>query len=110
MQRPAASLGAPAIQPGTPSSSLRSRRHTVSCDAPSCGKRREYWGTGCCPRPSDPELHTTQTTVTWVLTAYLLSASIMTPLLGCVGDMTGKKRRGRRRRLPPRLDEICAAS
>jgi EmrB/QacA subfamily drug resistance transporter len=30
--------------------------------------------------------------VTWVLTAYLLSASIMTPILGRVGDMTGKKR------------------
>ncbi|HEV2933459.1 MAG TPA: MFS transporter [Streptosporangiaceae bacterium] len=38
------------------------------------------------------ELHTTQSTVTWVLTAYLLSASIMTPILGRVGDMTGKKR------------------
>jgi EmrB/QacA subfamily drug resistance transporter len=38
------------------------------------------------------ELHTTQSTVTWVLTAYLLSASVMTPILGRVGDMTGKKR------------------
>jgi EmrB/QacA subfamily drug resistance transporter len=38
------------------------------------------------------ELHTTQSAVTWVLTAYLLSASIMTPILGRVGDMTGKKR------------------
>ena len=38
------------------------------------------------------ELHTTQSTVTWVLTAYLLSASIMTPVLGRVGDMIGKKR------------------
>src|ERR1700685_2471004 len=38
------------------------------------------------------ELHTTQGTVTWVLTAYLLSASIMTPILGRVGDMYGKKR------------------
>ena len=38
------------------------------------------------------ELHTTQDTVTWVLTAYLLSASIMTPILGRVGDMKGKKR------------------
>ena len=38
------------------------------------------------------ELHTTQSTVTWVLTAYLLSASIMTPILGRVGDMMGKKR------------------
>ncbi|HUD76889.1 MAG TPA: MFS transporter [Streptosporangiaceae bacterium] len=38
------------------------------------------------------ELHTTQSAATWVLTAYLLSASIMTPILGRVGDMTGKKR------------------
>jgi EmrB/QacA subfamily drug resistance transporter len=38
------------------------------------------------------DLHTTQSAVTWVLTAYLLSASIMTPILGRVGDMTGKKR------------------
>jgi EmrB/QacA subfamily drug resistance transporter len=38
------------------------------------------------------QLHTTQAAVTWVLTAYLLSASIMTPILGRIGDMTGKKR------------------
>ena len=38
------------------------------------------------------QLHTTQDAVTWVLTAYLLSASIMTPILGRLGDMTGKKR------------------
>jgi EmrB/QacA subfamily drug resistance transporter len=37
-------------------------------------------------------LHTTQTNVTWVLTAYLLSASIFTPILGRLGDMSGKKR------------------
>jgi EmrB/QacA subfamily drug resistance transporter len=38
------------------------------------------------------ELHTTQSAATWVLTAYLLSASIMTPILGRVGDMMGKER------------------
>src|ERR1700685_4708266 len=37
------------------------------------------------------ELHTSQSAVTWVLTAYLLSASIMTPILGRVGDIYGKK-------------------
>src|ERR1700748_606673 len=37
------------------------------------------------------ELHTSQSAVTWVLTAYLLSASVMTPILGRVGDMIGKK-------------------
>jgi len=38
------------------------------------------------------ELDTSQTTVTWVLTAYLLSASVCTPLLGRLGDVAGKKR------------------
>src|SRR3954452_1409145 len=38
------------------------------------------------------EFDTSQTTVTWVLTAYLLSASICTPLLGRVGDVVGKTR------------------
>ena len=38
------------------------------------------------------ELHTDQATITWVLTAYLLSASICTPLLGRLGDVVGKKR------------------
>ena len=38
------------------------------------------------------ELHTTQAAATWVLTAYLLSASIMTPILGRIGDMKGKER------------------
>ncbi|MGS2615219.1 MFS transporter [Micromonospora sp. LZ34] len=38
------------------------------------------------------DLHTSQNTVTWVLTAYLLSAAIFTPILGRVGDMVGKGR------------------
>src|SRR5881227_3941120 len=37
-------------------------------------------------------LGTNQTDVTWVLTAYLLSASIFTPILGRLGDMFGKER------------------
>src|ERR1700726_4905171 len=37
-------------------------------------------------------LHTSQSTVTWVLTAYLLSASIFTPIMGRLGDMWGKER------------------
>jgi EmrB/QacA subfamily drug resistance transporter len=37
-------------------------------------------------------LGTDQSDVTWVLTAYLLSASVSTPILGRLGDMTGKKR------------------
>lgn len=38
------------------------------------------------------QFDTDQQTVTWVLTAYLLSASILTPLLGRIGDMVGKRR------------------
>ena len=38
------------------------------------------------------DLHTSQTTVTWVLTAYLLSASVCTPIVGRVGDKVGKER------------------
>jgi EmrB/QacA subfamily drug resistance transporter len=38
------------------------------------------------------ELHTSQDTVTWVLTAYLLSAAVTTPILGRVGDIYGKER------------------
>src|SRR5580704_3606640 len=37
-------------------------------------------------------LHTSQNTVTWVLTAYLLSASVATPILGRLGDMVGRKK------------------
>jgi MFS family permease len=38
------------------------------------------------------ELHTSVSGVSWVLTAYLLSASIATPLIGRLGDMYGKTR------------------
>jgi EmrB/QacA subfamily drug resistance transporter len=37
------------------------------------------------------DLHTTTTGVTWVLTVYLLTASIATPVLGRLGDMFGKE-------------------
>ncbi|MEU5463851.1 MFS transporter [Streptomyces althioticus] len=37
-------------------------------------------------------LHTSQSTTTWVMTAYLLSASVFTPILGRVGDLLGKTR------------------
>ncbi len=37
-------------------------------------------------------LDTDQATVTWVLTAYLLSASVFTPIIGRVGDKVGKER------------------
>jgi EmrB/QacA subfamily drug resistance transporter len=37
-------------------------------------------------------LNTSVSSVSWVLTAYLLSASIATPLIGRMGDMYGKER------------------
>jgi EmrB/QacA subfamily drug resistance transporter len=37
-------------------------------------------------------LHTSESGVTWVLTSYLLSASVATPLLGRLGDIHGKER------------------
>jgi len=37
-------------------------------------------------------LHATQTSVTWVMTAYLLSAAVATPILGRIGDVVGKER------------------
>jgi MFS family permease len=46
--------------------------------------------------PALPELqgalHTSVNSVSWVLTAYLLSASIATPVIGRLGDMYGKER------------------
>lgn len=38
------------------------------------------------------DLHTTQSLVTWVVTAFLLSASVFTPILGRLGDRYGKDR------------------
>jgi EmrB/QacA subfamily drug resistance transporter len=46
--------------------------------------------------PALPEiqdsLHTSESAIGWVLTAYLLSASVATPILGRLGDMYGKGR------------------
>ena len=38
------------------------------------------------------DLHTTTAGAAWILTAYLLSASVITPIAGRLGDMYGKKR------------------
>jgi EmrB/QacA subfamily drug resistance transporter len=38
------------------------------------------------------DLHTSTTAGAWIITAYLLSASVATPIAGRVGDMFGKKR------------------
>jgi EmrB/QacA subfamily drug resistance transporter len=38
------------------------------------------------------ELHTTPTWATWILTGFLLSSCVLTPLLGKLGDQHGKQR------------------
>ncbi|MFA4929568.1 MAG: MFS transporter, partial [Patulibacter sp.] len=38
------------------------------------------------------ELGTTETAVAWLLTGYLLSAAVCTPIVGRLGDMFGKAR------------------
>jgi EmrB/QacA subfamily drug resistance transporter len=38
------------------------------------------------------DLHASTTTVTWVLTVYLLTASVATPIVGRLGDIYGKER------------------
>src|SRR5882762_10494553 len=38
------------------------------------------------------QLHTSESAVGWVLTAYLMSASVATPIIGRLGDMYGKER------------------
>lgn len=38
------------------------------------------------------DLHASTSSVSWILTAYLLSASVLTPILGRLGDMVGKRR------------------
>ena len=38
------------------------------------------------------DLNASTSSVSWILTAYLLSASVLTPILGRLGDMVGKRR------------------
>jgi len=38
------------------------------------------------------DLHATTGSVSWILTAYLLSASVFTPIFGRLADMIGKRR------------------
>ncbi|MDI1462611.1 MFS transporter [Catellatospora sp. KI3] len=38
------------------------------------------------------DLHSSTGDISWVLTAYLLSASVLTPILGRLGDMVGKRK------------------
>jgi MFS family permease len=38
------------------------------------------------------DLHSSTGDISWILTAYLLAASVLTPVLGRLGDMVGKRR------------------
>jgi EmrB/QacA subfamily drug resistance transporter len=38
------------------------------------------------------DVHASSSSISWVITAYLLSASVLTPILGRLGDMIGKRR------------------
>lgn len=38
------------------------------------------------------DLHATTSDVSWILTAYLLAASVLTPIFGRLGDMVGKRK------------------
>src|SRR3954465_1211885 len=42
--------------------------------------------------PSEAARNAGKATVTWVVTAYLLSASVFTPIIGRIGDKVGKER------------------
>ncbi len=50
----------------------------------------------CLVIPAIPQLehtlHTSESAASWLLTAYLLSAAVCTPVLGRIGDMVGKER------------------
>ena len=43
-------------------------------------------------RDAAQSLHTSTETVTWVLTGYLVAAAVLTPVMGRLGDMFGKRR------------------
>lgn len=58
------------------------------------------------------DLNVSTADASWILTAYLLSASVLTPVLGRLGDMIGKRRLGMREspvRKPGRLDVLGTA-
>jgi EmrB/QacA subfamily drug resistance transporter len=90
---------------------MASPQHRPARASPAAGNPRQHYGVTLAVlalagvafallqslvAPALPEiqhdLHTSESAVTWVLTAYLLSASVATPLLGRLGDIHGKER------------------
>src|SRR5436190_3156976 len=80
----------------TPVDEVRHRQHYNVTFALLAGAAISYALLQSLVAPALPDLqhalHTSVNSVTWVLTAYLLSASITTPLIGRLGDMYGKER------------------
>src|SRR5690349_14040111 len=80
----------------TPVDELRHRRHYNVTFGLLAGAAISYALLQSLVAPALPDLqhalHTSINSVSWVLTAYLLSASIATPLIGRLGDMHGKER------------------
>jgi MFS family permease len=80
----------------TPGEDVRDRPHHNVTFALLAGAAISYALLQSLVAPALPDiqhaLHTSVNSVSWVLTAYLLSASIATPLIGRLGDMYGKER------------------
>jgi MFS family permease len=80
----------------TPREEVRERQHYQVTFALLAGAAVTYALLQSLVAPALPDLqhalHTSVNSVSWVLTAYLLSASIATPLIGRLGDMYGKER------------------
>jgi EmrB/QacA subfamily drug resistance transporter len=80
----------------TPVDEVRHRQHYNVTFALLAGAAISYALLQSLVAPALPDLqhalHTSVNSVSWVLTAYLLSASIATPLIGRLGDMYGKER------------------
>ena len=54
------------------------------------------------------DLNASATSATWILTAYLLSASVLTPIVGRLGDMFGKELAAGASLAVPRPDRAAA--
>jgi EmrB/QacA subfamily drug resistance transporter len=85
-----------AIAAPAPAEGVRHRQHYTVTFGLLAGATVSYALLQSLVAPAIPDiqhaLHTSVDSASWVLTAYLLSASIATPLIGRLGDMYGKER------------------
>jgi hypothetical protein len=77
-----------------PKPNRRLRRPLVLERLPNRGGGRPHYGLTLATLviAVQHDVHTSTTTVTWILTGYLLSACVATPILSRFGDMFGKAR------------------